>query len=145
MLAFAATSESEVNRVVAEAARRRGVWVNRVDDPAGCDFHVPATLRRGPVTVAVATDGASPALAAWIRDRVAAGLPPELATLAGLAGALRRQTRADAGAFRALFETGILEDLGRDDWPALERKVKEHFGEGEAVRHVLRGLHLEGP
>ncbi len=144
VLAFAATSDPGVNRTVAEAARLRGVWVNRADDPADGDFHVPASLRRGTVTVAVATDGASPALAAWLRDRVAEGLPPELATLAELASSLRRQSRADTGAFRALFAAGILEDLSRGDWPAVERKVIKYFGEGEAVRGVLRGLHPEG-
>ncbi|MDF1555505.1 MAG: bifunctional precorrin-2 dehydrogenase/sirohydrochlorin ferrochelatase, partial [Deferrisomatales bacterium] len=144
VLAFAATSDSGVNRAVAQAARLRGVWVNRADDPADCDFHVPAALRRGPVTVAVATDGASPVLAAWLRDRVGERLPLELATLAELVGALRQQTRADTGAFRGLFAAGILEDLGREDWPAVERKVRTHFGEGEAVRGILRGLHPEG-
>jgi len=143
VLAFAATDAPEVNRAVGEAARRRGVWVNRADDPAACDFHVPATLRRGAVTVAVATDGASPALAAWVRDRVATVLPPALEALAALASALRAATRADPAAFRALFAAGVLEDLGRDDWPVVERKIMEHFGEGEAVRAALRGLRSE--
>jgi hypothetical protein len=117
--------------------------VNRADDPADCDFHVPASLRRGAVTVAVATDGASPALAAWLRDRVVEALPCGLAELAELAGRLRRRVGGGPGAYRGLFDAGVAEDLGRGDWPAVERKVVKHFGEGEAVRHLLRGLHPE--
>ena len=40
-----------------------GIWVNSADDPANCTFILPAVTRRGPVTVAVGTDGSSPASA----------------------------------------------------------------------------------
>ena len=143
-LAFAATSSATVNQRVATAARQRRVWVNVADDPAGSDFHVPATLHRGPLTVAVASAGASPALAAWTRDRIATGLPAELAILAELAGALRNATGSDAEPFRALFESGILEDLCGGDWGGARRKVMERFGDGEAVRQVLSGFPPEG-
>jgi siroheme synthase-like protein len=55
------------------------VWVNSADDPANCSFILPAVTRRGPVTVSVGTDGASPALARHLRDRIAAEvLGPEV-------------------------------------------------------------------
>ena len=55
----------------AEAA---GVWVNSADDPAHCSFILPAVHRDGAVTVSVSTGGLSPALASWLRDRLAAHL-----------------------------------------------------------------------
>ena len=63
----------------AEAA---GVWVNVADDPARCSFVLPAVSRDGPVSVAVSTGGASPALAGWLRDRAADALGPGLGDLA---------------------------------------------------------------
>jgi siroheme synthase (precorrin-2 oxidase/ferrochelatase) len=51
-------------------------------------------LRQGPVNVAVSTSGYSPALAAWIRDRIAADLGPEVALLAELLSEARDELKA---------------------------------------------------
>ena len=47
------------------------VWANSADDPQNCSFILPAVARRGLVTVAVSTGGASPALAGTVRSRIA--------------------------------------------------------------------------
>jgi siroheme synthase-like protein len=49
-----------------------GVWTNSADDLAHSSFILPAVHRDGAVTVAVSTGGLSPALASWLRTRVAA-------------------------------------------------------------------------
>jgi len=58
-------------RVFADAATRR-IFCNVEDVPGLCTFILPALHRRGPITLAVSTAGASPALAQWLRDRFAA-------------------------------------------------------------------------
>ena len=58
-------------RVFADASARR-VFCNVEDVPELCTFILPALHRRGDITVAVSTGGASPALAQWLRDRFAA-------------------------------------------------------------------------
>jgi siroheme synthase-like protein len=70
-LVMTATDDPAVNARVASDARRAGVWVNSADDPDNCSFILPAVARRGPVMIAVGTDGASPALARHLRDRIA--------------------------------------------------------------------------
>jgi siroheme synthase-like protein len=71
-LVLTATDDPTVNAQVAIDARQAGVWVNSADDPENCSFILPALARRGPVVVAVGTDGSSPALARHLRDRIAA-------------------------------------------------------------------------
>jgi precorrin-2 dehydrogenase/sirohydrochlorin ferrochelatase len=65
-LVIAATNDDKVNEAVAQAAAP-GQLLNVVDAPQRCDFHVPAVIRRGPLTIAVSTEGASPAVARRIR------------------------------------------------------------------------------
>ena len=52
---------------VAAAARARRVLVNVLDRPQLCDFIAPAIVRRGPLQVAISTNGRSPFMAAEIR------------------------------------------------------------------------------
>ncbi len=92
-LAIAATDSPEVNRAVAEEARKAGVWVNVVDEPALCDVVAPAVVRRGPVVVAISTGGASPALAAALRRRLEEVVGPAYGVLAEGLRALRPWVR----------------------------------------------------
>ena len=54
----------QINAEVAAAARQQGALVNIADDPEASDFHLPAILQRGALTVAVSSGGGSPAFAA---------------------------------------------------------------------------------
>ena len=78
-LAFAATGSREVNAAVAREAKERGIPANVADRPAGGDFAVPSTLRRGALQVAISTGGASPTLARRIRDELEEAFGPEWA------------------------------------------------------------------
>jgi precorrin-2 dehydrogenase/sirohydrochlorin ferrochelatase len=91
---FVATDAGRVNAEVARDARAAGVLINAADDPAHCDFILPAVLRRGELTVAVSTGGASPALARSVRDELGAYLDREdFAALARVATDVRRTLR----------------------------------------------------
>jgi precorrin-2 dehydrogenase/sirohydrochlorin ferrochelatase len=68
LLVIAATDSYEVNREVSRLCDDHQIIVNVVDIPELCSFYVPAILRRGLLTFAVSTGGASPALAAKFRD-----------------------------------------------------------------------------
>jgi precorrin-2 dehydrogenase/sirohydrochlorin ferrochelatase len=95
-LVFVATDDGVVNVEVARDARAAGVLINAADDPAHCDFILPAVLRRGELTVAVSTGGASPALSRMVRDELDAYLAREdYAALVSVAADARRALRAD--------------------------------------------------
>jgi siroheme synthase-like protein len=121
-LVIGATDSLEVNKAVAAACAGARVLCNIVDNPELCGFIVPAVLRRGPVTIAVSTGGASPFLARAIRKRIAENIGPEYgvlgAVLSRLRIVLRRQIK-DPGvrarfweSFFALDPVALVRDRG---------------------------------
>jgi len=67
-IAFAATSDTRVNRAVSLCARRRGIPVNVADSPDDCSFLLPAIFHRDDFTVAISTGGRNPGAARAIRE-----------------------------------------------------------------------------
>ena len=68
-LVITATGVPGVDDAVSAQATAAGLWVNAADRPEHCSFILPAIARAAPLTVAVSSDGASPALAGAVRDR----------------------------------------------------------------------------
>jgi precorrin-2 dehydrogenase / sirohydrochlorin ferrochelatase len=64
---------------LAAEARAARLLVNVEDQPALCDFHSVAEIRRGDLLLTVSTGGASPGLAGRIRARLEAEFGPEWA------------------------------------------------------------------
>jgi precorrin-2 dehydrogenase/sirohydrochlorin ferrochelatase len=81
-LAVSATGNKEVDDCVVAEADERNILLNVVDDAARSNFFFTAVHRDGDVVVSVSTEGASPALAQWVRNVVANALPKNLATVA---------------------------------------------------------------
>lgn len=75
VLAFVADADPAFVEAAARAAREAGVPVNVVDRPALCDFTAPAVVDRGEVVIAIGTGGASPMLAAMLRNDIEARVP----------------------------------------------------------------------
>jgi len=106
-LVYAATDDPEVNRQVAEAARKHGALVNVVDTPDKCDFIVPSTLARGNLMISISTCGASPALARRLRLELEEHFPGTWAEFVALLGEIRPDVMArvaDPGLRRRVFE-----------------------------------------
>jgi precorrin-2 dehydrogenase/sirohydrochlorin ferrochelatase len=102
-----AAGPPEINRQVVADAGRIGAWVCSTSDPEAGDFLVPAVWTSGPLVLTVSTSGASPALAAALRDRAALALGPTAAGLATLLAELRPlvlDRLADPLARRRIFQ-----------------------------------------
>jgi precorrin-2 dehydrogenase / sirohydrochlorin ferrochelatase len=80
---------------LAAIARSHRVLVNVEDQPALCDFHSVAELRRGDLLITVSTGGRSPGLAARIRARLARQFGPEWASRITEIAAQRQDWRHD--------------------------------------------------
>ncbi len=75
----------DTDLTIGRLARGAGALVNVVDNLEASDFITPAIVERGPVTVAIGTEGAAPVLARAIKADLEQRLPQGLGALA-LAG-----------------------------------------------------------
>jgi precorrin-2 dehydrogenase / sirohydrochlorin ferrochelatase len=134
ILVVAATERPEVNQEVVRAAHARNLLVNAVDDPERCDYHVPSVVRRGPLTLAISTGGASPAAAAQLRRELEAVYGEGTGHWLELVGAFRARVQQDFASDAALRK-----DLGLEAARCQARQLAE-AGDIEGARGVLEGL-----
>jgi siroheme synthase-like protein len=131
-LVVAATGVAEVDAAVSADCAEHGIFVNVVDNLALSTLLVPASLRRGPVAVSVSTGGVSPALAVWLRDRVASIFGDEIEAMATLLARARRALKAEG--VRTEDADWLLLIEGDGAAPGLSRLLAEgRGGECEAA------------
>jgi len=88
-----ASSRSRAERdTIAREARSRRVLVNVMDDIPNCDWSAPSVVRRGELVIAIATGGASPALAKKIRERLTTEFGEEWAEVLAVVRTVRAET-----------------------------------------------------
>lgn len=113
-LVIAATDSKRVNSRISLLCRKHHIPVNVADDPALCSFLFPALVRRGAFSAGISTGGASPAAAAYFKERVSEILPQGLEEILKWLEALRPlvkdavpQQRKRGALFRGLLEAGM--------------------------------------
>ena len=133
-LVFAAAADREANLKIAELCHRRDILCNVADDPGVSGFQVPAGWRQANIQAAVSTSGASPALAAHIRDELGIFLDSRYTVLAQLLDHLRPLLQnLDFGAeqnrelFRSLMDAGLPTAL----------QVRDHARSAAILRRLL--------
>jgi len=131
-LAIGATGVLEVDRLMAEEAERERVLLNVVDYVPLCMFIAPSIVERGPVTFAISTSGASPALARKLRESMQENELLDYAEIAGLLSKARMEVKRRGWR------------IPPDRWQeVIDRTLVEAVREGreaEALKDILRKL-----
>lgn len=132
VLVLSATDDAPVNQAVWKEAQTARVLVNTADEPALCDFIMPAVVRRGEVAVAISTGGTSPALAARLRRKLSRIIGREYGQLADLLARVRPEIRnrvRDVQDRKALhyqiLDSDIRSLLRGKDYDAAERRLRQ--------------------
>jgi precorrin-2 dehydrogenase/sirohydrochlorin ferrochelatase len=134
-LVMAATDDPAVNARVSAAAQARGIWVNVADEPEYCSFIVPAQVRRGDLTLAISTGGASPALARQVREELQEHFGPEYGPYLDLLRRVRtrllserRAHPGNAALFHRLVHSPLRDAVALGDRPRMVRVLHEVLG-----------------
>ena len=136
-LVYAATNDQRVNELVYQTATRQRIFTNVVDQKPLCSFIAPAIFRRGRLTMAISTGGASPTVAKRLKreldSTIGSSYSQMLRLLAGLRGIAKR--RLPSYQDRKRYFDALL------DSPAF-RLVREGRM-AEARRHALQLLNAQ--
>lgn len=110
-IVIAGTSSLELNAKIAKEAQH---LVNVVDMPSEGNYIVPSVVKRGPLTIAISTEGASPALSKAIRKELENYYGREFARYLGLTELLRKEamkTISDSKKRRRFLKSLASEEL----------------------------------
>ena len=131
-LVVAATDDAPLNRHVADAAGRRQLLANVVDDVALSSFHVPAIVDRGPLQIAISTAGAAPAIARQLRAQLEVRLDESWGAMVALVARFRQRIQGafpDLAARRHFFdrltEGQVMASLQRRDVDGAEQALQQ--------------------
>jgi len=126
-----ACAPADVNARVVADATAQGVWVNSASDPGQGDCVLPAVVRRGGLTLAVSTGGASPALARRICEKLESEFDDPYVEWVRLLQEVRNDVLALVS--DSVQRHHLLSALA--DWPWLDRIRVEGI---DAVRAAMR-------
>jgi precorrin-2 dehydrogenase/sirohydrochlorin ferrochelatase len=133
-LVIGAAGREEVNRQIAEDCSGRNLIINIVDDPTKGNYFVPATVRRGALTIAVSTGGKSPMLARKLREELEKDYGPQYGEFLDILGCLREEVIKSAA--EPDKKRMILENLVNEEILSLLRK-----GRLEPAKELLLGAY----
>jgi len=129
-LVIASTSNPEVNRRIGDMCRIRGILCNIVDLPEEGSFVVPSCVQRGDLSIAISTNGQSPALTKRIRKDLQDRFGEEYASFLLVMSRLRPRvlalglkTETNSALFRKLVGSRLLEALRLKDAALAESEL----------------------
>ena len=77
-IVIVATNDIKLHEEIFNESRDKKVLVNSVDNTKYCDFIFPSFIKRGDLTIAFSTSGASPAFAKAIKEHFSSLLPDDI-------------------------------------------------------------------
>ncbi len=118
VLVFTASGDPGVTRQAVADAAASNILINAADSPECSSFHVPSFIRKGDLVLALATGGASPAMAARLRRDLENHLPYNIEEILAVLQRIRDILKegAEFSALTADERGGILKKIVNDDF-----------------------------
>ena len=135
---IAATGSDGSDAKIAALCKARGIPVNTTSNAETGDFYLPATIKEGPLIVAVSTSGTSPAFARKMRQQIETGLPLHIGEILERMGTFReemmRRIPTQEGRQAAYEEIlgWLLTDHDKLDDEVIEQIIAHYEADGNA-------------
>lgn len=134
-LVVSTTGDVRVARYLSEAAARERFLYNAADFPALGNCTLPAHFERGSLTVAVSTEGKSPAFSRYIRQWLETEIPENFGEWLDRLAALREEaketiegSRAREAFWRAAFSGDVMRRVAEGQLEEAEEYIRHAMG-----------------
>jgi len=153
-LVIAATDDEETQKQVYDDAVTNNLLLNVADVPQRCNFILPATVRRGDLTISISTSGKSPALARKLRMELEKRYGSEYRILVDILGAIRPEILAlglpqseNENLFKKLLHDEMAEWIKDGKWDIMVRHLRSVLGDkagDDMLQRILTSLDDKG-
>lgn len=92
-LVVAATDDTVLNHEISVSCKKRGIYVNAVDQTEDCGFIFPSYIRQGNVVGAFSSGGQSPVITQYLKNAGKEYLTPFIGELADFLGSIRSEVK----------------------------------------------------
>lgn len=138
LLVIATTNDARVNQTVAQDAHRIRAWINVADGRSDeSDFSNMAILNQPPLTIALSTNGTSPALLRHLKAEIGSAIGDEYAILADWLGEVRQPIKNTIFAqadrqnlYQQILESDIIALLRQDKYDEAREAFQQILAEG---------------
>jgi precorrin-2 dehydrogenase/sirohydrochlorin ferrochelatase len=134
-LVIAATDDPVIQEAIFSEADKKNLLVNVADVPKWCNFILPATVRRGDLSISVSTAGKSPAMAKKLRKDLEKQFGLEYDLLLQILGRLRPLVLAknqphedNKVSFEKLLHPDLITWVKEKNWSAIEDHATSVLG-----------------
>ena len=131
-IVFCATDNEKINRSVSQDCNEKGVLINTADNPVLCDFILPANVKRGNLTISIASQGKAPFFTKLIKKKIEAFIPPVYSDISELAGDFRKRTLTASKTKHSNYKHAMFKKFSETDWEEMVQKD----GKDKSRRHV---------
>jgi len=115
-IVFCATDNEKINQAVYQDCTELGILINSADNPALCDFILPANIKRGDLTISVSSQGKAPFYTKEIKKKLNDFISPVYSDIMNLAGEFREQLLKNEKTKSARIKTKMFKAFTSKDW-----------------------------
>lgn len=115
-IVFCATNNSNLNKIIHDDCIQEGILINVADDPALCDFILPANIKRGDLTISISSQGKAPFYTKAIREKLENTILPIYSDIIYLASTFREQLLSSEKESSAKYKSKMFRKFISTDW-----------------------------
>lgn len=138
-IVFSATDNPKINKAVSEDCTRKGILLNAADNPALCDFIMPAILRRGYLTVSVSSQGKAPFYTREVKKKLDEAISPATGDVSELAAEFRKHLLSGGNGLSQKKKEIAYKKFLQTDWDRILRGPGKRQSK-RVIKEILKEL-----